>query len=100
MGGMEMGFELTPLLKTRTGAGCFCNIVPSMALPRGDQSRIWCNCQTGRYGRRLCAFAGFRAYITKDAKLARIAWDRFLPARPGRFGNGRFDARQLNGPRL
>ncbi|HEY4147383.1 MAG TPA: hypothetical protein VGM41_00575 [Chitinophagaceae bacterium] len=99
MGGMEMGFELTPLLKSKDWNRLFlqyCSLYG--ASQDAIKAAFGVNAKLGDTAGDYARLPAFAAYITKDAKLAQAVWSRFLPARPGRFGNGRFDSRPLNGP--
>jgi hypothetical protein len=102
MGGMEMGFELSPLLNNKDWNRLFLQYCALYGAPAEDIKAAFGGAASklgdpaGDYA-RMPAYAYF---ITKDPKHAKRAWDEFLPVTPGRFGGGpnKFDSKLLTGP--
>lgn len=102
MGGMEMAYELTPLLNNKDFNRLYLQFTSLFGAPLEevqaafgkDIKSILGNTQ-GDYARQ----PAWAYYVTKDPKYAQRAWDQFLPSdQPGRFGSGKFDSHILKGP--
>ncbi|OCX53294.1 hypothetical protein BEL04_03025 [Mucilaginibacter sp. PPCGB 2223] len=101
MGGMEMAYELTPILNNKDWNRMYLQYCSLYGAPEEEVKAafgvsIKLGDSAGDYARQ----PGYAYYVTKDPKYAKRAWDEFLPSGQGRFGSGpnKFDSKLLNGP--
>lgn len=107
MGGMEMGFELSPLLKNKDWDRLFLQYCTLQGATSDEvKAAFGVTAKLGDPAGDYARMPAYAAYITKDPKLAGRAWDRFFPApastrrpgQPGRPVGGRFDSHPLATP--
>ncbi|HEY4335703.1 MAG TPA: DUF6250 domain-containing protein, partial [Puia sp.] len=99
MGGMEMGFELSPLLKNAAWDRMFLQYCSLYGAPQDEvRAAFGTDAKLGVAGGDYARMPAYAAFITGDPKYAQRAWDHFLSARQGRFAGMRFDAHPLDGP--
>jgi hypothetical protein len=130
MGGMEMAWELTPLLKNKDWDRLYLQYVSLYGAPVEEVQAAFGPEIKSRVGQSQGDFArqpAYAYYLTKDPKYAQRAWEQFLPSQQtaGRFGGnrapgagapagggnrgggpvrpaggGRFDSYELSGPEV
>ncbi len=116
MGGMEMAYELTPLLNNKDWNRLYLQYCSLYGAPVEEVKAAFGANINARLGDPAGDYArqpAYAYYVTKDSKYAQRAWEQFLPnangrgqaaaASPstlngGRFGGGKFDSKLLNGP--
>jgi len=102
MGGMEMAYELTPILNSKDWNRLYLQYCSLYGAPLEDVQAAFGKEIKERLGDPNGDYArqpGYAYVMTKDVKFAQRAWDYFLPKQPGRFGGGaRFDTQILKGP--
>ncbi|WP_295655560.1 hypothetical protein [uncultured Mucilaginibacter sp.] len=120
MGGMEMCWELTPLLNNKDWNRLYLQYTSLYGAPV-EEVRAAFGPDKGQLGQPQGDFArepAYAYYVTKDPKYAQRAWEQFLPNQQPGFGRGggvpvagraggvparipgagRFDSQPLNGP--
>jgi hypothetical protein len=117
MGGMEMAWELTPLLNNKDWNKLYLQYTSLYGAPLEEVQAAFGPTIKGQLGQAQGDFArepAYAYYVTKDPKYAQRAWSQFLPnqqAGAGRGagrngsglpqrapGSGRFDSQGLSGP--
>ncbi|WP_448698747.1 hypothetical protein ACFGVR_17945 [Mucilaginibacter sp. AW1-3] len=101
MGGMEMAYELTPLLNNKDWSRMYLQYCALYGAPAEEfKAAFGVSIKLGDNAGDYARQPGYAYYITKDPKFAKRAWDEFLPSTQGRFGGGpnKFDSKLLTGP--
>jgi hypothetical protein len=112
MGGMEMAYELTPILNNKDWNRLYLQYASLYGAPLAEVQAVFGNQVKGGTMQLSDNFSrqpGYAYYVTKDPKYAQRAWDSFLPTQqPGAngrgwgarraAGTGRFDTQPLTGP--
>ena len=101
MGGMEMAYELTPLLNNKDWNRMYLQYCSLYGAPAEEvRAALGVDTKLGDNAGDYARQPGYAYYITKDAKFAKRAWDQFLPSTQGRFGGwpNKFDSKLLTGP--
>lgn len=100
MGGMEMAYELSPLMNDADFNKLYLQYCRLYGAPLeevqaafGKHIRTTLGDPQGDYARQ----PAYVYYVTRDPKYAARAWSQFLPAQP-RNGYGKFDGQLLKGP--
>ena len=103
MGGMEMAYELTPLLNDREWNRLYlqyCSLygapIEEIQAAFGKNVKIRLGDPQGDYARQ----PAYAYVMSKDPKFAQRAWLQFLPKQSSRFGGARFDPQPLTGPQV
>ncbi|MBE7170228.1 MAG: hypothetical protein INR73_06540 [Williamsia sp.] len=104
MGGMEMAYELTPLLNNKDWNRLYlqyCSLygapIEEVQAAFGQDAKVRLGDPQGDYARQ----PAYAYVMSKDPKFAQRAWEYFLPKQQGGLNSGaRFDSQVLKGPQV
>jgi hypothetical protein len=91
MGGMEMAWELTPILNNKDWSRLYLQYTSLYGAPVEEMQAAFGPAIKNSQGQLQGDFArepAYAYYVTKDPKYAQRAWDAFLPNQQPGFGRG------------